>query len=355
MAASASDAPPPSGSSRVDGDGRFLRSPPEISEASPVPVDLAIPIDTDGTGDDASSARLSQGISMPPALARIGRYDVLGRLAVGGMAEIYLAQETSSGGGTRLVVLKVLRHHFEDDKELDAMFLREGRVAMQLSHPNICSVYEFGKIAGHYFMAMEYVEGGHRSGDPRGPRQATGSHARDLRGRHLRAHRRRPGLRPPRPGRAPARPRRRASGRDPTQRDGPRRRRREAARLRRRSSGAGGTRIPVRRRQRQVRVPLARADPGQDPRRSLRRLRPRHLPLRDADDEAPLQAPESVRDLQGDPPGPGPLDPEHGRLATRGARRPSFRRPSPRALPTATGPRATCSRPSRSGSPTSGR
>jgi len=151
MAASASDAP-----SRTDGESQVRRSSPKIPPAPEVPEIEGFDVDL---GTRSSISRLSRGVSMPPPVATVGRYDVLGRIAVGGMAEIYLAQERSSGGGTRLVILKVLRQHMENDEELDAMFLREGSVAMQLSHPNICSTYEFGKIGGHYFMAMEYVDG----------------------------------------------------------------------------------------------------------------------------------------------------------------------------------------------------
>ncbi|MAT26719.1 MAG: hypothetical protein CMN29_17485 [Sandaracinus sp.] len=97
--------------------------------------------------------------SLPAPIFTFGRYEVLGRLATGGMAEIYLAQEKSTGGVVRPTVVKVLRQAFVDDDEFETMFLREGRVAMQLNHPNICTVYEFGKWGGHYFIAMEYVEG----------------------------------------------------------------------------------------------------------------------------------------------------------------------------------------------------
>ena len=142
MAGPASDAPAASPSSRIDGESQVRRSSPKIPAAPPVPKGPEFDIDL-----STSSGRISHELSIPPAVAQIGRYSVLGRIAVGGMAEIYLAQETSSGGGIRLVILKVLRQQFEDDGDLDQMFLREGRVAMQLSHPNICSTYEFGKIA----------------------------------------------------------------------------------------------------------------------------------------------------------------------------------------------------------------
>ena len=124
--------------------------------------------DTDLDEDDARSSleieldALSPSLappSLPPPVAELGRYEILGRLAFGGMADIFLGQEAIAGGGARQAVVKVLRQHLVADDEFEAMFLREGRVAMQLSHPNICTVYEFGKWAGHYFIAMEYIEG----------------------------------------------------------------------------------------------------------------------------------------------------------------------------------------------------
>lgn len=103
-------------------------------------------------------------IVLPPELAlepvaRIGRYDLLGRMAVGGMAEIYFAREDATAGATRYLVVKVVRPHLANDSEFGEMFLNEGRVALRLKHPHICHVYEFGVDAGRYFMAMEYVHG----------------------------------------------------------------------------------------------------------------------------------------------------------------------------------------------------
>lgn len=111
------------------------------------------------TSFDEPDAR-STHLSLPAPVARFGRYEVLGRLATGGMAEIYLAQEPIQGGGVRIVVLKVLRKQFASDDEFEQLFLREGRVAMLLAHPHISTVFEFGRWGGHFFIAMEYVEGG---------------------------------------------------------------------------------------------------------------------------------------------------------------------------------------------------
>ncbi len=92
-------------------------------------------------------------------IARLGRYELLGRMAVGGMAEIFLARERARAGGSRQVAVKVMRPHLSDDAELGAMFVNEGRVALRLNHPNICHVYEFGLERGRCFIAMEHVHG----------------------------------------------------------------------------------------------------------------------------------------------------------------------------------------------------
>jgi len=96
--------------------------------------------------------------SLPPILD-FGRYQILGRLAVGGMAEIYLAREPLPTGGERHVVLKRVLPHAADDPRFAEMFLDEARVAMRLSHPGICHVYEFGEQGGTYYLAMEWVNG----------------------------------------------------------------------------------------------------------------------------------------------------------------------------------------------------
>jgi serine/threonine protein kinase len=96
----------------------------------------------------------------PPAtpIARLGRYDILGRMAIGGMAEIYLATERA-GEATRHVVIKLVKRALADDPKFVSMFMSEARVAMRLTHPNICHLYEFGEVGKTYFLAMEYVEG----------------------------------------------------------------------------------------------------------------------------------------------------------------------------------------------------
>jgi len=93
-------------------------------------------------------------------IARIGRYDVIGRLASGGMAEIFLARESGPTDAVkRHVVLKRILSHMIDDERMVEMFIHEAQLCMNLSHPHICPIYEFGDDDGQFFLAMEWVRG----------------------------------------------------------------------------------------------------------------------------------------------------------------------------------------------------
>jgi serine/threonine protein kinase len=86
-------------------------------------------------------------------------YEILSKLATGGMAEIFLAHAANVVGIERYVVLKrVLREHAKDSHFV-RMFLDEARLVAQLQHPNIAQVYDLGKLGDSYFFTMEYVHG----------------------------------------------------------------------------------------------------------------------------------------------------------------------------------------------------
>ena len=91
--------------------------------------------------------------------ARIDRYEPLKRLAVGGMAEIFLAKQSGLEGFEKVVVLKRILPHLASDDEFVSMFLDEARIAAKLSHPNIVQIYDLGKADHTYYIAMEYVSG----------------------------------------------------------------------------------------------------------------------------------------------------------------------------------------------------
>src|SRR5688572_26471168 len=93
------------------------------------------------------------------APATIGRYELVGSLAIGGMAEIFLARMIGPSGFERLVVIKRAFEHLAKDPAFVAMFLDEARTLARIHHPNVVQVYELGQHEGQLFLAMEYLEG----------------------------------------------------------------------------------------------------------------------------------------------------------------------------------------------------
>jgi eukaryotic-like serine/threonine-protein kinase len=86
-------------------------------------------------------------------------YQVLARLATGGMAEIFLARSAGVAAVQRHVVLKRVLRERASDANFIRMFLDEARLAAQLQHPNIAQVYDVGKLGDSFFFTMEYVHG----------------------------------------------------------------------------------------------------------------------------------------------------------------------------------------------------
>jgi eukaryotic-like serine/threonine-protein kinase len=88
-----------------------------------------------------------------------GKYQLLKRIALGGMAEVYLAQLEGAAGFTKLVVIKQVLPTLTTDRDFVGLFLDEGRLAAFLSHPNIAQTFDLGSVDGRYYLAMEYVPG----------------------------------------------------------------------------------------------------------------------------------------------------------------------------------------------------
>ncbi|KFE60150.1 serine/threonine-protein kinase [Hyalangium minutum] len=89
----------------------------------------------------------------------VGRYHLLARIAVGGMAEIWLARQAGLKGFEKFVVIKRILDGLGTDPEFVAMFLDEARIAAQLNHPHIVQIFDLGEEAGAFFIAMEYLPG----------------------------------------------------------------------------------------------------------------------------------------------------------------------------------------------------
>lgn len=90
---------------------------------------------------------------------KFGKYVLLDRIAVGGMAEVYRGKLTGEKGFEKLIVVKKMLPQIAEDKEKVTHFIDEARLAALLQHENIIHVYDFGETGGSYFIAMEYLFG----------------------------------------------------------------------------------------------------------------------------------------------------------------------------------------------------
>jgi hypothetical protein len=121
------------------------------------------------TDGKAVSIRSPQGAAASLAVARqtgpvgvgaiFGRYKLVDRLGEGGMSELFVAEVAGVEGFTRNFVLKRLRPELARDKEAVSQFIDEARMQAGLVHSNIVPVFDFGVVAGEYFMTQEYIVG----------------------------------------------------------------------------------------------------------------------------------------------------------------------------------------------------
>lgn len=113
---------------------------------------------SEGRGPLERLDELSERTAFRPH-ARIGNYELLGPLGAGGMGQVMVARSVGPGGVGRVVALKRILPELCADPDLVQQFLDEARIGLRLSHPNLVSVYDFGEVAGAYYLAMELVRG----------------------------------------------------------------------------------------------------------------------------------------------------------------------------------------------------
>jgi len=88
-----------------------------------------------------------------------GRYQLLKKIASGGMGQIFLARTAGAQGFEKLIVIKRLLPHVAEDEEFREMFFEEARIAARLNHPNLIQIFDLGQDGSSCFLAMEYVAG----------------------------------------------------------------------------------------------------------------------------------------------------------------------------------------------------
>jgi serine/threonine protein kinase len=92
-------------------------------------------------------------------VTRIGRYEIIERVGVGGMAEAFRAVARGPGGYQRELIIKSILPELASDPEFVRLFIEEAKLLGMIHHPNVVQVYDFGQQDGRHFLALEYLNG----------------------------------------------------------------------------------------------------------------------------------------------------------------------------------------------------
>ena len=154
----------PECSADVPGDSRFCPScGAPVSSFSQMPTGLATPSAMEAARRRTPSPSIGRisSVSLPgegfaPGTVLAERYRIVGLIGRGGMGEVYRADDLKLG---QAVALKFLPERLASDRTWIDRFYSEVRLARQVSHPNVCRVYDVGEIDGRHYLSMEYVDG----------------------------------------------------------------------------------------------------------------------------------------------------------------------------------------------------
>lgn len=139
-------------------DERDFRTPPASGPSAPLgPARAEATREKSGSG--SSGSLTTSGIDhgrFPPGTLLGGRYRIVGKLGKGGMGEVFRADDLKLG---QQVALKFLPPDVDRDPVRLTQLHTEVRMARQVSHPNVCRVYDIDEVEGHTFLSMEYVDG----------------------------------------------------------------------------------------------------------------------------------------------------------------------------------------------------
>lgn len=150
--------------SPLDACDAYTRDPVRLAIVPPTGgrVDLPVPSPQEPTTLVAAKAPVAAASTALEGITegRLGRYDLIGRLGQGGMAEVFLAVSTSPVGDVhKLVVIKRVRETLRDDADFIRMFLDEARISARINHPNVVHTYAVEVEDGVPLIVMEYLDG----------------------------------------------------------------------------------------------------------------------------------------------------------------------------------------------------
>jgi len=170
---SLSDVPPPVPSTPMPSTLSSEKAPQPVAPTASVPPVTVLasaapaPMPTAPYGGSSpSQSQLMPAPSVPRSstpggedLGLFGRYRLHQRLAMGGMAQLFLATIDGPDGFSKQCVVKTILPEFASLPDFNEMFVTEAKVTAMLHHPNIVEIYDFGREQGRYYLAMEYVRG----------------------------------------------------------------------------------------------------------------------------------------------------------------------------------------------------
>ncbi len=142
-------------SSRFCGSCAAPLGPPAPRSQTETIAEPARPRSRTSASPPSSSSAADEG-RFPPGTLLLERYRIIALLGAGGMGEVYRASDLKLG---QPVALKFLPEAIAEDERALVRFRNEVRIARQVSHPNVCRVYDIGEIDGQQFISMEYVDG----------------------------------------------------------------------------------------------------------------------------------------------------------------------------------------------------
>src|SRR5262249_55103365 len=122
--------------------------PPRPAPAAPAPAAAA-----------PAPAKKAPAPAAPSDKDPFGQFQLMEKIATGGMAEVWKARMSGVDGFQKIVAIKKILPHMAASDDFITMFADEAKLAAQLNHPNIIHIYDLGKVDKSYYIAMEYVEG----------------------------------------------------------------------------------------------------------------------------------------------------------------------------------------------------
>jgi serine/threonine protein kinase len=139
----------------------------EVTITAHTPTPKSHPSASPRDGEDAPNSRStvkSSALDKLKPRSTLGRYEILMRVAQGGMAAVWAARLQGTRGFQKIVAIKTMLPEVSDDPDFEVMFLDEARVAARIRHPNVVEIFDLGEQDDVLYLVMEWVEGDTLSG-----------------------------------------------------------------------------------------------------------------------------------------------------------------------------------------------